>query len=174
VHDRELHVGRCEIVLRQHGAREQIRQRARSRNSERLALQFGRAVDARLGIDGVCQTRPIATKEFNVGAARGSNQGRSRVAFVTVELASKQRLERQSIALELLNLDLQTLLLGKAASAAHEDNAGVALGLDDTVAPEFQFLCARGEDDESRQCCQGQYPLTSVLLRPHDQLSVIC
>ena len=54
-------------------ARDEVRQRARRRDGERLAFEFGGAVDARLGINRIGQTRPIATDEFDIGAARSGN-----------------------------------------------------------------------------------------------------
>jgi hypothetical protein len=70
----------------------------------------------------------------------GCRQHRAaRAALIAVELARQHRLERQRVALELDHVDLEALLLGEAALARHEHEAGVALGLDDAVPPNLQL-----------------------------------
>src|SRR5262249_38734834 len=77
-------------------------------------------------------------------------------AFVAVELAGKERLERERVARELHHLDLEAVLLGKAAVRRHEHEAGVAFGLHDSVPPGLELLrscgrCHRG----SKRGCEG-------------------
>src|ERR1019366_10782420 len=94
------------------------------------------------------EARPITAGDLNVGSARAGDDRRTRASLVTVEFAGQQCTERDCVTLELHHLDLQALLLGKAAPARHENEPGVALGLDDAMAPGLQLRSVRCGRDQ--------------------------
>ena len=97
-------------------------------------------------------TGQIAADDPDVGAMRGCEHRPARAALVTVELAGEQGLERQRVAFELQHVELEALLLGEAAFARHEHEAGVALGLDDAMAPGLQLLRTLLRQTDVAQC----------------------
>src|SRR5262249_9179334 len=103
------------------------------------------------------QRRPVTAKELEVGALRGGQHRSAGAAFVAVELAGKERLERERVARELHHVDLEAVPLSEAAVCRHEYEAGVALGLHDAVPPGLELLSAgrRGEDGGECSCHRG-------------------
>ena len=75
-----------------------------------------------------------------------------RPAFEAIKLAGNQRLEGKLVVAELRGFDLEALLLGEVARCQHQENAGIGLGLDQAVPPDF-FLRRAGRGKRDR--CSG-------------------
>src|SRR6185437_431498 len=119
---------------------QQIRQRTGCRDRQGFTLEVSHGVDVRLAVDTVSEARPVAAGDLHVTTMCSSDDRRARAALVAVEFTGKQRTQRDRIALELDHLDVETLFLSEAAFRRHEDETGVALRLDDAMAPDFQFF----------------------------------
>jgi len=64
------------------------------------------------------------------------------------------------LGLERDELELEAELLGEVALARHVENAGIALGLDDAVAPDLG-LRQRATTSRARSTCLHRLPLSS-------------
>ncbi len=83
-------------------------------------------------------------------------------ALETVELAGQQGLKTEHVGLNLDDLELEALALGETAAARHHDDAGIALGLEETVPPRLRVRrlarCRRGGPEQQRRNRQGNAP----------------
>ncbi len=80
------------------------------------------------------QAWPVTADELDVGAARCGGERGGRPAFEALHLAGEECLQADDVGLELDDLEFYSLPLGKAARH-HQEDAGVALRLDDAVPP---------------------------------------
>jgi len=106
--------------------------------------------------DAVGEERPIAAEELDVGTVRCGEHRPTGGTLVGVEFAGDQGLERQRVAFELHRLDLEALLLGEAAFARHEDEAGVALGFKHSVPPGHRLRGRLLPQGRGGECHTGQ------------------
>src|SRR5580692_6131066 len=78
------------------------------------------------------------------------DQGRARSALKAVEIAGDQRVEQDLVVLDIGDIDVEADFFEEAALRRHGQNAGIALRLDEGMAPRFGLRRGRtaAESDE--------------------------
>jgi hypothetical protein len=78
-----------------------------------------------------------AADYLGVGAVGGGHQNAARAALETVEITGDGRLGGNLIVLDRHDLDVEPHFLEEAALRRHQEDAGIAVGLNETVPPRF-------------------------------------
>ena len=114
-----------------------------------LPLRSAGGLDLGLGEHDLRHAGPGAADDLDAGAAHAGDDRFRRAHVDAVDLAGDQRLHQRGAGFDLQDLDFQAVLGGKAAFVDHGDEAGVALGFQDAVLPDFVLRLRRRDAEDS-------------------------